>query len=213
MINQTSEEFRAIFLLNFTRELIRNSREGAISGLKNILKEKNEEIKREIDRLIKSKKHTLEIPVQSSLKEIPVFNIPRHRKIIAPPINIQPRIQESQLPPRLQYLQPIPTSEQIDLGKLNPLILDHKVSSIECYGADKPVMVRIPELKKTGISLALEEMNQIIRKFSESTRIPVNEGNFKVVFGRLILSAEIFQEDCLKFTIKKIILQPSRNFG
>ena len=59
MSAQTSGEFNTFFLLEFTRELVRNSKQGAISGLRNIIKEKDEEIKHEINRLIKSKEKSL----------------------------------------------------------------------------------------------------------------------------------------------------------
>ena len=226
MINKISGEFGAFFLLYFTRELIRNSKQGAIFELKNIVKEKDAEIKREINRLIKAKKErnfefeksimettpskiTFE---ESSVAKNPFEEQKSKKSLAIPrqrfnPVSIPRRlsIPESRLPPKFQYLQPTPTNREIDLGKLNPFIQDNHVISIECYGANQATMVRVPELKKTSINFSQEEINQIIKKFSESARIPFHDGVFKVAFGRLILTANISNENCLNFVIRKII--------
>jgi len=47
---KTSKEFRKLFLLQFTKELIKHSGEGEVSELKNILKEESEEKKQEIKK-------------------------------------------------------------------------------------------------------------------------------------------------------------------
>ncbi|MDP2628930.1 MAG: hypothetical protein Q8P15_03470 [Nanoarchaeota archaeon] len=228
MLNKTSSEIKALFLLKFTRELIRNSKQGAIFGLKNILKERNEEIKQKVSEVIKRKKETVSGFEESIMKktpfEIPAENIitknslnlptPRLRRIIPPKRIIIP---ESKLPEQFQYLKPTPINKEIELGKINPLVMDPKVAAIECTGADKPIMVKIPELKKTSIILNKEEMNQITKKFSEATKIPIDDGIFRVAFGKLIFSATISKNDCLNFTITKIIHEqniiPRRNFN
>ena len=228
MAQETSEEFRKLFLLTFTKELIKNSRQGAISGLKNILKEKDEEIRREIERLIKSKNEK-NIEFEKSIMKKTPFEIPSEElkiKINPPPFKIYKRninipqrriiVPESKLPSQLQYLKPIPTNQEIDLGKLNPLIQDPKVIAIKCEGANQQIKVHIPELRKTNIILNQEEINEVIKKFSGATKIPSHDGNFKVAFGKLILSANISQENSLNFKIEKIKQEqiiPQRNFN
>jgi len=232
MAQKTSEEFRKLFLLTFTRELIKNSKQGAISGLRNILKEKNEEIKREIDRLIKSKnvKESKEEFEKSIMKKTP-FEIPTDEikiKINPSPLKIQKRIPlpilprkiivpESRLPQNLQYLKPIASNKEIELEKLNPFIQDPKVISIIYDSSNQPLKVSLPQIKNTNIVLNQEEANKIVQKFSEATKIPFHDGIFKVAFGRLFLSANISNNNCLNFKIEKIKTEqniiPQRNFN
>src|SRR3989344_7546291 len=153
MLQKTSEEFRALFLLEFTRELIKNSKQGAIFELRNILKEKNEEIKEQVSRIIKKRKESLipsiltnkklftplqeekisqEIPKQEfktfRFSQLKRFSIPHH-----------------ELPPKFQDLKPIPINKEIDLEKLNPLIQDPNVTTIESHEANSQIMVRVPQ--------------------------------------------------------------------
>jgi type IV secretory pathway ATPase VirB11/archaellum biosynthesis ATPase len=112
------------------------------------------------------------------------------------------------LPPRLQHIQPIPTEVQIDLGKLNSLIQDPLVRSIECDGPEQNVMVRgaTNESKTTAIVLNEEEIIQIIDIFSKSSKIPVSGGVFRVVVGKLVLSAITSEVVGSKFIIRKLML-------
>jgi len=225
MIEQTSE-LKTFFLLQFTKELIRHSESGEIFRLKNILesekvkekelyKEKKKEIEtkeREIGRVVKERlkiqgakeKFLNQNDVEDKKLPTRVF-IPIQKRQEYLPIL---RIPEPKLPPRFQYLRPVRTNIKIDLGKLNPLIKDPAVSSIECHGPGKNVLVRIPSLKTTGIILDKEETDKIIKKFSETAKIPVSEGIFKVVAGGLILTAIVSEVTETKFTIKKIIPAP-----
>ena len=66
--------------------------------------------------------------------------------------------------------------------------------------------------KKTNIILSREEVDQIIKKFSETTKIPIQEGIFKVVVGKLILSAIISEVIGSKFIIKKMMYAPNQTF-
>ena len=114
-------------------------------------------------------------------------------------------VPEPKLPQHIQYLKPTPINKNINLGKLNPLVNDPMVKTIECYGSDQNIGVkgRMGE-KKTGIILTKEEIDQVIQTFSKETKIPVQEGIFRVVSGRLILMAVISSVAGVKFTINKI---------
>lgn len=114
-------------------------------------------------------------------------------------------VPEPKLPQHIQYLKPTPVNKNIDLGKLNPLINDQMVKTIECYGSDQNIGVKggMGE-KKTGIILNKDEIDQIIQTFSKETKIPVQEGIFRVVSGKLILMAVISSVAGIKFTINKI---------
>ena len=118
------------------------------------------------------------------------------------------KIPEPRLPPRFQYLRPVPTNVQIDLGKLNPLIKDPVVDSIDCNGPDEKILVRTPKIKKTNIILNKEEIDEIIQRFAQTAKIPIQEGIFKVAVGRLIITAIISSVIGSRFTIKKMMYYP-----
>jgi hypothetical protein len=114
-------------------------------------------------------------------------------------------IPEPRLPPHIQYLKPTPVNKNIELGKLNPLVNDPMVKIIECYGPDQNIGVKgNMGTKKTGIILNKQEMDDIIQRFSKETKIPVQEGIYKVVSGRLILLAVISEVAGIKFNITKM---------
>ena len=213
-----SEGKKRFILLEFTKELIRNSGEGEIEILKleNILKkqseekeieitenewtkivEKTKEPKEELRRSSKSglsefsKRFQRAIPFATSEKRsnLPVLRIPRPK-----------------LPPRFQYLKPIPTNVEIDLGKLNPLAKDPLVKNIECNGPNQNIIVEgTMGRKKTQIILNRREIDEMIYKFSKTAKIPIYEGVFRVVVGKFIFSAIISEVIGSKFIIRKIV--------
>ena len=58
--------------------------------------------------------------------------------------------------------------------------------------------------KKTPIKLSKEEIDQIVRAFSESAKIPSTEGLFKAAFGNLVISAVVSDIVGTRFIIRKI---------
>ncbi|MEJ2268006.1 MAG: hypothetical protein P8X70_02940 [Nanoarchaeota archaeon] len=70
-------------------------------------------------------------------------------------------------------------------------------------------------VKPTGIILNKKEIDKVIKTFSEKSMIPIHEGVFRVVVGRLILSAIISEVTGSKFIIKKMFyspnMQPAKN--
>tara|TARA_Y100000310_G_scaffold332386_1_gene407860 strand:+ start:4867 stop:5592 length:726 start_codon:yes stop_codon:yes gene_type:complete len=231
--NELQKKF---ILLQFTKELIKHSAEGEVFELKNILekesKEREENIKNqklgilttspnldqnEEKELIEGKRITPEEEIKSELKDFSssIYKLktsdkfkslkPRIKKMSLSPIIIP----KSKLPPRFQYLKPTPTNIEIDLEKLNPLIKDPLVRDIECLGANQNIIVSgMMGRKKTNINLSREEIEEIIKKFSETAKIPVHEGVFKVVVGKIIFSAVISDIIGSKFIIKKMIYNP-----
>ncbi len=237
--NFGSRALRTFFLFHFTRELIKHSAPTEVLELKTLLHEqKKQQKKRELPAIVKEK-----IKKQSKSKEIgldkeyipsilkhpkekflgpeklPIFNLlpkqtakPRLKKRIFGRL----RIPETRLPYRLQYIKPTPTQVQIDLDKLNPLVRDPIVKAIECNGPDQEIMVSVGSTrKKTSIILNTEEINQVIEKFSKTSKIPVQEGILRIAIGKLILSAIISEVSDPKFIIRKIPgpLRPPMNMG
>ena len=116
------------------------------------------------------------------------------------------RIPEPVLPPQFSYLKPTPSERQIDLGKLNSLIKDPLVKVIECGGPEQNIIVTESSgAKKTSIILSKEEIDGIVEKFSKAAKIPVHEGVFRVVVGRLIFLAITSEIVGSRFIIRKMI--------
>jgi hypothetical protein len=217
-LDYTSEKFRVIFLLKFTKELIKHSKEDFFT-LQHILKRREkpntfklntkDEFEDYIPSLMYTEKRQSPKPIVVRETETPraiTFKpLPKSVQIQArqqkPPL----RIPEYPLPPTVSYLRPTPTNIQIDLGRLNPLVQDPAVSSIECNGTEEPVMVKgNMGAKTTSITLNKDEINNILQKFSEESKIPIHEGVFKIVVGRLILSAIVSEVIGSKFIIRKM---------
>ncbi|MFH1327028.1 MAG: hypothetical protein ABIH59_02785 [archaeon] len=230
-LEQTSEDFRKIFLLKFAKELIKHSKE-EFFALEHELRKKEKPTKKEkeVERIIKKEEpfllslmHRDPRPIRKEeITSLPpqVFKtLPRLTPM--PPRRRMPsplRIPEYPLPPRLQYLKPSPTNTQIDLGKLNVLTQDPGVISIECNGPDEFIMIKgNMGTKTTNIVLNKEEINYVLKTFSQASKIPIHEGVYKIVVGRFILLAIVSEVVGSKFIIRKMIPQmpvprPSMNF-
>jgi len=230
-LDKTSQHFRKLFLLKLTLEIIRHSKVEEFFVLENIIKQRDKQAKTEDEKLEKKYgkgelilsimhrepfRRKPEPEVRSIFAQITAptpysqqFQAPRQR----PRTPVQ--IPEYPLPPTVNYLRPIPTNIQIDLGKINPLIQDQNVRSIECNGPDEVIIVRGGMgSKPTNIILNREEIDLVFQRFSEASKIPLHEGVFKIVVGRLILSAIISNVVGSKFIIKKMESQMTpQNMG
>lgn len=217
MLKQTSKSFKARFILQFTEELIksteiyrelrikkevhsvireREKREEFRPGIdiRNIVKEK---IKRDVRRATQLEKEGLPLGLATLSKPPVIRRIRQVPKVL--------RIPEPILPPTVQHIRPIPTRREIDIGKLNPLIKDPLVKIIECNGPDEKIVVGgTMGRKNTNIILSKEEIDGVIKKFSEETKIPAEEGIFKAAVGRLIISAIVSDITGSKFIIRKM---------
>ncbi len=230
MLEQTSKDFRASFLLMLTKEIIEHTETYKSLKIKKEIKEfdikekkepaltegvrKEEVRKEEIKELVKERikkesekisemKKTGLLPYLRTISK-PMENLTQMRARIKkiPPIL---RIPEPALPETVSYLKPIPTSENLDLVKLSILIRDPLVKIIECNGPEENIIViGMMGRKPTPIKLSKEEMNEILKKFSGASRIPLHEGLFKAAVGNLIMSAVISEIAGIKFVIRKI---------
>jgi len=193
LLQETSEKFKELFLLAFTKELILHSGGPELVELESEIENEKQNRKQEIKELVKEEL----IPKKIMFKPLPKpFKSLPKRLIIPPP----------RFPLRLQYIKPTPTPTplKLDLGKLNPLIQDPRVQTIECQGPDKKIIVRTPRERKTEISLTKQEIDDIIDKFSKQAKIPAEEGIFRIVVGNLSLSSIISSVIGTKFIIKKL---------
>ena len=217
----SNKTFRKWFLLKFTKELIMNSASAPVYKLQNILEKEEEDkktntpIKKKVEEVIKAKEMEVSIlskrkdALKESLKEIPQpvlrkktfpFQAHENAKLTIPDVN---------LPERFSYLRPVPKQREFDLKKLTPLIKDSFVKIIECNGADENIIVKgkMGE-KKTPIVLNNKEIDEIIDIFSKETKIPVQEGIYKVVLGNLVFLAIVSEVIGSKFIIRKLAMPP-----
>jgi hypothetical protein len=231
-------QFKKFFLLEFTRQLIRHSAPPNALKLQAALEEKKierieEEKRRIIERIREREKELIkagEKDLSTNAKEITGKRTKEMRSIIHPVIgmfgaqntpHLNPfkgsfkkanlSIPESKFPVHIQYIKPIPINREIDLGNINPLIRDPMVRVIECHGPGENLVVQgNMGTKNTGIILSREEINETIERFSRETKIPIQEGVFRVVAGKLVFLAIISEIVGSKFIIKKMLDGPPR---
>jgi hypothetical protein len=108
--------------------------------------------------------------------------------------------QANQIKPQLEK-----RPEGFNLGKLEQLLRDQSVQSIECSGPGKNLLVkRRGQINITSINLNQEEIQKIIKNFSEKARIPVVGGILKAAVGDAVISAVISEFVGSRFIINKI---------
>ena len=91
-----------------------------------------------------------------------------------------------------------------DYGKITPLLNDPSVSSIECQGQEKPIMViRAGQRQITKIILSAEEIKGILQKVSDNIHIPLLEGVFRAAIDNFLINAVISEMIGSRFIIKK----------
>lgn len=232
-------KLRKFILLEFTRQLIKNSipqeviklqtaiekkREERLEKTREIIKERIKEEDRDVyQKSIVGKTMEISSPLERinpfRKKRVTHFNpLPSETASMItkgnPPVRIRLSIPETRFPAHIQYIKPIPMEKEIELGKINPLIKDYKVKTIECYGPGENIIVQGDMgTKKTGIILEEEEINNVIDRFSRETRIPIQEGIFKVVAGKLVFLAIISEIVGSKFIIKKMLREQYNIYG
>ena len=217
---------RILFLKSFTAELIHNSKTEEVEETVEIKpKEKENEIFiPHIEPEEEKPKRTIEInvPVKKKIiaKPLPA-NPPPRRTLLRPMTITRPLVRpmtipESKFAPGYNtsvisqpksLIKPIAakTPETFDLGKLNFLISDPRITLIECPGPGKFILVRASgQTTVTKVSLSSEEIQGIVDGFSQASRIPVISGLFKAAVGDLIITAVMSEVVGSRFIITKI---------
>jgi len=218
-LKNSSQTFRKIFLLSFIKEVIRHSRVEEFFELKNVLEKKQpEEPKtREVTAKnflsIMNAEEPKRKPIRqmSPQKTYPQIQIPIQRPPVQqtrPIIRRSLPIPEHILPQPVRHIQPAPSGVELDLGKINTLLSNPSVVSIETNGPDESIIAKgTSGAITTNITLSKEEIDQTLQAFSETSRIPLHEGVIKIAVGNLILSAVISEIIGSRFIIKKISQQ------
>ncbi len=193
------KECRTLFLREFTRELVLNSKKpGEEVFSEHPLKEEYEE-----DNLTSMQPGIeIESPKNISLSDL---TFPETRaKIFLPGYHIPRQMQIPPKIPRITAPFPQNASASFSLGKLNPLITDNTVTNIECSGPGKLIIVRvIGKTSTTRISLSEEEIRQVIAAFSQKAKMPIIGGIFKAAVGNIVITAVISDFVGSRFIINK----------
>ncbi|MCX8158824.1 MAG: hypothetical protein N3D20_00825 [Candidatus Pacearchaeota archaeon] len=118
----------------------------------------------------------------------------------APPPTTPTPIQKVAITPA----PPTPTAPLSSLTKLEPLIKDPTIQTIECPGENKPIIInRFGSIQTTSITLNKEEIDNVLKELSEKTRIPLTTGVFKVAYGSIIFTATISEFVGTRFIIQR----------
>lgn len=120
--------------------------------------------------------------------------LPKLEPLLLAPKKTIAKIQNTAIQTEPFPAQIKPRVGKVDLGKLNALLHDRGITTIECPGPEKFILIKkTGKINLTKIKLTKEEIEIIIKNFSEKARIPLFGGVFKAVIGDLAISA-IFSE-------------------
>ena len=90
------------------------------------------------------------------------------------------------------------------LIKLEPLLKDASIQTIECPGPDKPILVyRSGVIQPTNLVLNTPDVKNVMREISEKTKIPLIPGVFKAAFDRFIITAVVSDLVGTRFIIQR----------
>ncbi|MEK6892901.1 MAG: hypothetical protein AABX07_01730, partial [Nanoarchaeota archaeon] len=90
------------------------------------------------------------------------------------------------------------------LAKLNGLLEDPNVQTIECSGPNKPVLIyKSGAIQPTNILFTADEIDVIMKEISDKTRIPLTTGVFRAALHRFIVTAVLSEFVGTRFIIQK----------
>jgi len=131
----------------------------------------------------------------------PIRVMPR-RQIVAPPVQVVSERVVELAPPVVVHSGLVDGSDRY--GKLTPLLNDSSISTIECLGEDKELMIiRAGQKNKTRISLNRVEIQSFLEEVANEAHIPLMEGIFRASIRGFSISAVISDMIGSKFVIKK----------
>lgn len=152
----------------------------------------------------------VERPVVLPKRVVPVHVVSRPRPPIVRPAPVQ---QPQPVPIPIPQATPAPvqlpqsprgTGLSQDYGRITPLLNDESVSTIECSGVEKPIMViRAGQKQVTKINLTAQEIKEVLKRVSDAVHIPLLEGVFRAAVDNFSINAVISEMIGSRFIIKK----------
>jgi len=177
-------------------------------GLMEESKEITEEMRKKLESLSIEKEAA---PLyKRKLPPLPLPPSPKSLEMISPPLPSLPGSPSSQSLQSLRGLKEKPSSEKgkefisLGFGRLDELLNDKEVKTIQCDGANIPVKVtRNNEVIETTIMLTEEEIKSIVKRFAELANTELTEPAFSARFNGLEISAYISVFRGTKFIIRR----------
>ena len=88
--------------------------------------------------------------------------------------------------------------------RLNKLIEDEEVDSIECSGPEKQLIVnKSGEIHPINVTFSKEEINSLVKKFSEKSNTPIKGGMLRARLDGKSITALISEYIGTRFMIQK----------
>lgn len=146
--------------------------------------------------------------VKEIIPALPAAPPVRRLPLKIPPRPQMPPRQIPAMPARKTAIPPVavqgPIDEKGEYGKISPLLNDVSVSTIECPGKDKELMiVRAGQRQKTKITLNAKEIREILEKAAENAHVPLIEGVFRANVKGFSINAVVSEIIGSRFVIKK----------
>lgn len=211
-------EVRREFLLEFVKFLIVNSRRNALNiSDKHSEYNADKSIEKQFDKNDSAGSKKNEDDKNKSLDakskiDIKLTEHPEEKKkndllglkVSANPINLpynlmqragrvpRPLVQKkAYIPPKMKTIAPQIPLPLSSLAKIESLIRDPGVSSIECIGPDTPLNVISGGFSRsTPTRFTAQEIERLLNELSQKTKIPRIPGNiFKAAIGNLIITS------------------------
>lgn len=137
-------------------------------------------------------------PVQPPKKLPPQQSLPGPQTVFELPEMTAPKIQPA---PSLSNVQ----LNELYRGKMAGLLNDPSVLSIECVGQGVPLNIfRAGQKQRTKIILTKAEVDSLLNEISKQSKIPLDEGVFRVIVNNLMINAVISDLVGTRFVIKKL---------
>ena len=147
----------------------------------------------------KAKIKIAKIPQKPKLK---IAEVPKLK------IHARPRMPAKEAiklqPPRL-IETPKPKKNLLQSVSINELMQNPAVTSLECKGPNIPLIIKTRAGPSTiNKTLSLEEINDIIQKFSEESRIPIVSEVFRAIVNNMMITASLSNPEAPQFIITKL---------
>tara|TARA_Y100000034_G_C6906649_1_gene420976 strand:+ start:4135 stop:4818 length:684 start_codon:yes stop_codon:yes gene_type:complete len=141
-----------------------------------------------------------------------IHTSPIHRKLMrrAPPPKqklISPIRRQPIQKPVQQGIRPEAQTRPtgLILGKIESLLRDKTIQSIECPGPGKNLLIKkYNKINTTRLTLNQVEITDLINNFAQQAKIPITGGILKAAVGDLVISAVISEFVGSRFILNKI---------
>lgn len=160
----------------------------------------------ELKRPIHYKRQINKIPIKNqiqppTIQQAPPAQFQKSKEITETPIEIPERIKAlKEITPTAQ-----PRPEGFGLGKIDALLRNNAVQSIECPGPNKNILIKTNnKINITKLNLTQEEITDVLYSFANQAKIPVVGGILKAAVGSMVISAVISEFVGSRFIINKI---------